>query len=201
MSTICVLRISSSHSGTVEVLLDESDFKRYGGYKWHVSKGHYISRSYRQNGKIKKETLARLIMGALPDQTVRFKNNNPLDLRQSNLVLLENSGDYVTNQIVKPTRYGRTLTEARRSKYIGVVPAKHQNLWRYSLYIPSHKKPGKLEPYLSNSTWETEEEAAKAYDRAILHFFDNTELTRNNNLFNFPSLLPPLPVEEKKDYK
>ncbi len=66
------------------VLLDEYDYERWWRFKWRMHSDGLVGR-YKNGQKVK---LHREIMEVPPGTHVKFKNDNPLDCKRCNLVVV-----------------------------------------------------------------------------------------------------------------
>jgi hypothetical protein len=104
--------------------------------------------------------LHRLIVGALPGETVDHINGNSLDNRKENLRLATSS----QNAMNAHKRAGT------KSKYKGV--SFNQNLWRSGIYLNGKR--------IDLGYFKNEIDAARAYDQKALELFG--EFARPNNV-------------------
>lgn len=135
-------------------LVDDDDYEWLNSMKWHAHRdGHtcYARHAYWENGACKTVKMHRVIMGAPQGKEIDHMNGNGLDNRKSNLRICSTA----ENQ-----HNGRKWQQTS-SRYKGV--SRWKNKWRARL-----KSAGK-EIYLG--TFDTEEEAAKAYDEGALRVF------------------------------
>jgi hypothetical protein len=140
--------------------VDPEDYEKLRGYIWHIKKGrntYYAWRAELSGGKFKIISMHREIMqaGAFdPAQDrggniVDHKNCDGLDNRKNNLQFVTRSQNAM-NYVKRPRPGG--------SKYRGVCKDRKRGKWR--AYIHCDLKPRHL------GYFESEEEAAKAYDEA-----------------------------------
>jgi hypothetical protein len=71
-----------------QVLVDEATHSRFGRLKWHTDSAGYVVRDGEKIGQEGIVFLHRLVVGAQPGHRVRFKNQNRLDCRRQNLILV-----------------------------------------------------------------------------------------------------------------
>lgn len=138
-----------------EVIIDDEDFERVTKYNWfgwttprHTSM--YVV------GWVDHKTvrLHRFIMGAKIGSIVDHSNGNALDNRKCNLRIATSKQN---NQNAKKRRNSKT------SKFKGVH---YCNVWKiWKAQIQTNKKK------LCLGSYNTELEAAKAYDLAALEYF------------------------------
>lgn len=86
--------------GNVVFTIDDDDAYLIYDYKWNMIHGG-TSRPYLQRliGKGKWELLSRVIAKPQDDENVKFKNNDPTDLRRNNLLCVKKS-----NSVAKATK-------------------------------------------------------------------------------------------------
>lgn len=166
-------------------LIDDEDYPEVSAFKWtlqHSASGNYAYRFISAvGGKRKKLYLHRVVLRAEADQEVKIRDGNGLNCCKANLKLEELSFGYRLNN-------GLRLKREEKSAYEGVYPPRYVKGWVAKLVL------------INNTTWvspvyEKEEEAALAYDLAVLRFYGNCSSTRDSFKFNFPDQLPPYPLE------
>lgn len=136
----------------IEVLIDDEDYYLIENLPWGIAnkKGTiYIQHT----GKEKTVQLARLIMGEPEGKLVDHINGNTLDNRKCNLRI----ADKRTNAQNMRANVNTT------SKYKGVSYDKFRNKWRANIKVDNKQT------YLGR--FETEEEAAIAYNEAAEKYF------------------------------
>lgn len=143
-------------------LVDDEDFEWLSQWKWSAGRqGKDRWRAVRgegPRGKCKLILMARQIMDAQPGKEVDHRNRNPLDNQRRNLRIATRAEQCLN----------RRANVAGASKYKGVHIQTGTTKWRVAF----------REKYIG--LFESEVEAAKAYDRAALKF--NPDFAR----LNFP---------------
>lgn len=146
-------------------LVDDEDFERFAGANWYAVMPYgYVHRTV-GNRTI---YLHREILNAPVGMEVDHINRHPLDCRRANL-RLATSASNKWNTAKRVMRAGRPI----HSRYKGVYWHTRSKLWQARLHI--HGKT------LSLRYHKTEEEAARAYDRAAAEHFGEFAW------FNFPN--------------
>jgi len=141
--------------------------------KWSVitrkNGSRYVMRSYWQDGAVRTQTLANYVKGgpAPAGMIWTHANGNPMDYRRENLIAAKR-GHHLTPEVrqkaMKTNRErlndpNRNPRVARSRNMMGVQPVGER--WRMR-FKPSGQKS-------VTSMHDTEEEAARAYDRARLN--------------------------------
>lgn len=123
-------------------IIDEEDYEKVSKYVWRKATfGHAFTTTKRDsNGKQKTILMHRLVLD-FPESWIDHRNCDPADNRKSNLRLCTPS----QNQKNRKKKEGTST-----SKYKGVVSEVHSGKWRAAIHIGSY---------------DTEEEAAAAYNK------------------------------------
>lgn len=131
------------------VIIDIEDEFFFNLYKWHIN-GNYVFTIFKIEGKQVKKYLHRLLLDEPVFKVVDHINGNPLDNRKENLRACW-VGENIRNR--------KTINKNKRSsKYKGVYWHKKNKNWYVKIML--NKKSHNI------GSFETEIEAAKAYDRA-----------------------------------
>lgn len=149
------------------ILVDDENFEELSRYKWWANHKQAY-RSARIGGRKTTMRMHRLIIGAEPGQVVDHINRNPLDNRKSNLRIGTRSLNTVNSKKPISNRLGKKPS----SKYKGVSLVKEYGYWRATVTKDN------VGHYLGK--FNTEVEAAKAYDQKAREFFGefaNTNFT------------------------
>lgn len=143
-------------------IVDDEDYEKVNKYIWNISKTHGPNAS----GGI---WMSHLVYGKVlkKGEKITFKNGDRKDCRKSNLVVVNQ------NDILKRRRGN----SGSSSKYKGVSYYKQGKKWRARIQLNGKQK---LLGYFAS-----EDEAAKAYNKAALELFGDhayqNVLSKNNN--------------------
>ena len=154
-------------------LVDDEDFVFLNSFKWTATRGKrkngqdcfYAYRSEKKGGKWRPILMHRIILDAKKGQLVDHRNHDCLDNRRSNLRLATQSQVHANRKI----SFGS-------SKYKGVSWFDRTGKWVVYIRIQGKQK--------NVGYFETEEEAARAYDAKARELFG--EFAR----LNFPDREP-----------
>ena len=143
------LKCNSRKNKTVTLVkVSDEDYEAVNSHTWYVN-SRYVVRSLPGGGK---ELLHRAIMQAKPDEIVDHINGDTLDNRRENLRIA--SG--------KQNQGNRRKAAGTSSRYKGVCRQPNAR-WRAQIKIDGRQT--------SLGTYNTEIEAAMAYDRKALEVF------------------------------
>lgn len=138
-------------------LIDAEDAERVTEYSWcafvTVRGKWYAKRKVWRGGKYTSKLLHRFIVGAPIDMDIDHKNGDGLDCRRENLRVATRS----QNSANRPPKAGTA------SRFKGVWRSRDYKRWRAGITYKGC--PASL------GTFDTEEEAARAYDAAARRLF------------------------------
>lgn len=157
-----------------KVLIDEDDYDRVMQHKWRVMWGkakkeqlyYFRSRIWSEEHQDYKDTfLHRFLMGCKhgDGNVVDHKNHNTLDCRKDNLRICTNMQNTQNSRMYRTNKIG----------YKGISYVSKSNHYIARIQSPDGQR-------IVLGTYKTAEDAAKAYDRGALFYFNEFAVT------NFP---------------
>ena len=157
-----------------KVLIDEDDYDRITAHKWRVMWGkakkeqlyYFRSRIWIDKYQDYKDVfLHRFLLGCThgDGNVVDHKNHNTLDCRKENLRICTPAQNVQNSRMYRTNKIG----------YKGIKKAPTTGHWSARIQTPEGQR-------IMLGTYETADDAAKAYDRAALFYFKEFAVT------NFP---------------
>jgi hypothetical protein len=144
------VQLSGKKGQGLSALVDDSHFAALNKHKWHCeSSGGYAVRHVREEGKVRRISMHRLLMGEPAGMEVDHRNGDRLDNRLNNL------------RICTKAENRRNRIATAKSGYKGVSLEKGR--WRASIRVG-----GKT---LHLGSFPSAKEAAAAYNQAALREF------------------------------
>lgn len=145
----------------LRAVIDEEDFGLVGGFRWRLeeSRGYLSVRAYPGEYTI---LMSRLVARCLdrPEKDVHHRDGDTLNNRKSNLVIVRHGLHTVVSKLQAPPIRGR------RFKGVHCRPSgSAMKPWRAMIRLD-----GKL---VHLGSFATEEDAARAYDRAVERVYGN----------------------------
>lgn len=137
-------------------MIDSEDIELVSNHLWCLN-GLYAHTKIRQDGKLSSVKMHRLIMNATTGLDVDHKNGIPLDNRKSNLRLCTRAEN---------SRYVGKTQKPTSSQYKGVTLLRNGK-WKAQIQRTTEGVKNRY----SFGEFATEEEAAKAYDKAATTLF------------------------------
>ena len=156
------------------VIIDAEDYDRLSVFKWHSHSGGYAFRNLSKAGNNSRGVgvvlMHREVIGAVKGQKVDHRNRDKLDNRKDNLRISTTSQNG-----------GNMIKHAdNESLFKGVSRHPHGG-WRARIGFDNEE--------LALGVFETQEEAARAYDRAARRLFK--EFARTNFQDEMPKPVRP----------
>jgi len=137
-------------------LVDDEDFERLSGYRWHARRNRHIFYAQRSSPRPNRYIIHmhHEVMGVRPPDGYRFdhRDGNGLNNQKSNLRLVTRSQNNMNQRCTVGT-----------SNLKGVCWSLSHNKWQASIQSDGERK------FLGY--FESEEDAGRAYDVAALKYF------------------------------
>lgn len=151
-------------------IVDDKDYEWINSFNWYCLGGKYAVRKTRREGAI---LMHRLILGASKQEQVDHVNRNGLDNRRANLRLCNSSQNMMNKKPKNSLSKYKGLSKNNSSSKAGWLVQVCKDYKVYNIGV-----------------FQSEIEAAKNYDKAVLYYHDN-----NFVYLNFPEL-----IQEYKKY-
>jgi HNH endonuclease/AP2 domain len=133
-------------------IVDDDMFEYLNQWSWFYHKNGYAMRSYRREGKFKKDRMHRVVVNAPAGYDVDHINGNKLDNRKENLRIATRSQN----------NYNKGLQSNSTSGFKGVSWSKQKNKWLARIRVD------KKEMYLGSFDYKVD--AALAYNEAAFKY-------------------------------
>lgn len=146
----------------MEAIVDDDDFDRLSKWSWFYHKNGYAMRSYREDGKYKKERMHRVVIDCPVNMDVDHINGNKLDNRKSNLRIATRTQNNANKKMQRNNTSG----------YRGVNWSKQHNKWVAKIQFKRK--------CIHLGLFENKEDGALAYNKAALEYFG--EFARLNDV-------------------
>jgi hypothetical protein len=148
--------------GYSDVIVDDEDFERVNNYTWNIS-DEYARRTIWHGKRSTSIKLHQFIIGKAPQGLeIDHENKNKLDNRKCNLRVVTKNKN----------QQNRKKSKNCSSKYIGVCFDKNEKLWSANITDNNSKR-------IWLGRFDSEVEAAKAYDAVVDKYFPNQIHHRN----------------------
>jgi len=138
-------------------IVDAADHGMLAKWKWYACEAYpglfYAQRTTKTNGIRREILMHRLLMNAADGQIVDHVNGDSLDNRRSNLRLCD---------VPQNTWNTRKRRSDAKSRYFGVTQHSTTRRWQATIVVRG--------VYMFLGVWDSEEDAARAWDSAALHF-------------------------------
>lgn len=160
------------YGGRYKTIVDDEDFVWLSLCKWRINKDGYVIRQQTVGSRRKTIRMHRLIAGTPPGMHTDHQNGIRLDNRRKNLRHLTPSENAKWKPAVARHGIRRKLGPAVSGNYIGVFYNKNYRR-KWQAYIWLGGRGGKQHII---GRFDSEHEAALAYNEAALKYFGSTSI-------------------------